>query len=49
MFTNVELMSTFTDRVLRSGGEKLNESEVEENLEKVVQLFSYRADKRFVC
>ena len=45
MFTNAELMSTFTDRVLRSGGEKLNEGEVEENLEKVVQLFSYLTDK----
>ena len=45
MFTNAELMSTFTDRIIRSGGEKLNEGEVEENLEKVVQLFSYLTDK----
>mmetsp|Transcript_28885 Transcript_28885/g.44415 ORF Transcript_28885/g.44415 Transcript_28885/m.44415 type:complete len:745 (+) Transcript_28885:78-2312(+) len=44
-FTNAELMSTFCDRVLKSGGEKLSESEVEENLDKIVQLFSYLTDK----
>lgn len=44
-FTNAELMSTFCDRILKSGGEKLSESEVEINLEKIVQLFSYLTDK----
>ena len=44
-FTNAELMSTFCDRILKSGGEKLNESEVEENLDRIVQLFSYLTDK----
>jgi len=44
-FTNAELLSTFCDRVLKSGGEKLSDAEVEENLEKVVQLFSYLTDK----
>jgi len=44
-FTNAELMSTFCDRILKSGGERLGETEVEENLERVVQLFSYLTDK----
>ena len=44
-FTNAELMSTFCDRILKSGGEKLSETEVEENLDKIVQLFSYLTDK----
>mmetsp|Transcript_14270 Transcript_14270/g.20375 ORF Transcript_14270/g.20375 Transcript_14270/m.20375 type:complete len:503 (+) Transcript_14270:756-2264(+) len=45
MYTTAELMSTFADRVLRSGGEKLNETEVEDNLDHIVQLFSYLTDK----
>jgi len=44
-YTNAELMSTFCDRILKSGGEKLSELEVEVNLEKIVQLFSYLTDK----
>jgi len=44
-YTNAELMSTFCDRILKSGGEKLSESEVEVNLEKIVQLFTYLTDK----
>ena len=44
-FTNAEFMSTYCDRILKSGGEKLSESEVEDNLEKVVQLFSYLTEK----
>lgn len=44
-FTNAELMSSFCDRVLKSGGEKLSESEVEESLDRIVQLFSYLTDK----
>jgi cullin 1 len=44
-FTNAELMSTFCDRVLKSGGEKLSETEVEENLDRIVQLFSYLTEK----
>lgn len=44
-FTNAELMSTFCDRILKSGGEKLNETEVEESLDRIVQLFSYLTDK----
>lgn len=44
-FTNAEFMSTYCDRILKSGGEKLSEAEVENNLEKVVQLFSYLTEK----
>jgi cullin 1 len=44
-FTNAELMSTFCDRILKSGGEKLSEQEVEESLDRIVQLFSYLTDK----
>ncbi len=44
-FTNAELMSTYCDRILKSGGEKLSEQEVEESLDRIVQLFSYLTDK----
>lgn len=44
-FTNAELMSTFCDRILKSGGEKLSETEVEQSLDKIVQLFSFLTDK----
>jgi len=41
-----ELMSSFCDRILKSGSpEKLSESEIEEYLEKTVTLFSYLTDK----
>ncbi len=48
-YSNAELLSTYCDRLLRSGGggpsEKLSDSQIEESLEKVVQIFSYLADK----
>jgi len=44
-YSNSELMSTFCDRILKSGGEKLSESEVEETLDRIVQIFSYLTDK----
>jgi len=44
-YSNAELMSTYCDRILKVGVEKFSESQVEENLEKVVQLFSYLTDK----
>ena len=43
--TNAELMSSFCDRILKSGGEKLGDEDVEAFLEKTVQLFSYLTDK----
>ena len=44
-FSNAELMSTFCDRVLKSGGQKLSETEVEQSLDRIVQLFSFLTDK----
>lgn len=44
-FTNAELMSTYCDRILKSGGEKLSEAEIEESLDRIVQLFTYLTDK----
>lgn len=43
---NADLMSSFCDEILKKGGEKLGgESEIEDFLEKIVQLFSYISDK----
>ncbi|RHY77671.1 hypothetical protein DYB38_000920 [Aphanomyces astaci] len=42
---SAKLMSTFCDRILKSGGEKLSDVQVEEYLEKVVHVFSYLTDK----
>mmetsp|Transcript_71001 Transcript_71001/g.199275 ORF Transcript_71001/g.199275 Transcript_71001/m.199275 type:complete len:622 (+) Transcript_71001:189-2054(+) len=44
-FTNADLMSSFCDRILKTGGEKLSDEDVESFLEKTVQLFSYLVDK----
>jgi cullin 1 len=44
-FTNADLMASFCDRILKTGGEKLSDEEVEAFLEKTVQLFSYLIDK----
>merc|ERR1719253_371365 len=44
-YSNAELMSTFCDRILKSGGEKLSETEVEQSLDQIVQLFSFLNDK----
>ena len=38
--TNADLMSSFCDRILKTGGEKLSDEDVEAFLEKTVQLFS---------
>lgn len=40
-----DLLSSFCDRLLKAGGERLTDSEVEEALEMTVQLFGYMADK----
>lgn len=44
-FSNAELMSTYCDRVLKSGGERLSENEVEVSLDQIVELFSYLTEK----
>eukprot|EP00607_Mallomonas_marina_P010807 CAMPEP_0182421016 /NCGR_PEP_ID=MMETSP1167-20130531/6181_1 /TAXON_ID=2988 /ORGANISM="Mallomonas Sp, Strain CCMP3275" /LENGTH=798 /DNA_ID=CAMNT_0024597697 /DNA_START=51 /DNA_END=2447 /DNA_ORIENTATION=+ len=44
-FPNADLLSSFCDRILKSGGEKLSDAEVETYLEKIVQLFFYLSDQ----
>lgn len=44
-FTTADLIATFCDRLLKSSSEKMSEQEIEELLEKSVQLFSYLSDK----
>lgn len=45
-YKTADLIATFCDRLLKSGStEKLSDSEIEEFLEKSVQLFSYLQDK----
>lgn len=45
-FNTADLISSFCDRLLKTGSsEKLSDHEVEEYLEKTVQLFSYLTDK----
>lgn len=46
-YTNAEMMSTFCDRILKTGGEKLSEKQVEDYLTKIVQLFSFLTDKDY--
>mmetsp|Transcript_9046 Transcript_9046/g.15294 ORF Transcript_9046/g.15294 Transcript_9046/m.15294 type:complete len:756 (-) Transcript_9046:308-2575(-) len=40
-----EIMASFCDSLLKSGGEKLGDDEIEAYLEKIVLLFSYLSDK----
>jgi len=43
--TNAELLSSFCDRILKSGGSKKSDTEIENYLERTVQLFSYLSEK----
>ncbi|KAH9259800.1 hypothetical protein BASA81_002222 [Batrachochytrium salamandrivorans] len=45
--TNAELMATYADSILKTGGgeDKLDESQIEDMLEKIVSLFSFLSDK----
>ncbi len=43
--TNATLMSSYCNKLLRTGGAKLSEEEIEEQLVKVIQVFSYLTDK----
>eukprot|EP00937_MAST-01D_sp_MAST-1D-sp2_P006022 g6022.t1 len=43
--STAELLSSFCDRILKSGGEKLSDADVEDYCKKVVDLFSYLTDK----
>jgi len=40
-----DMLSTFCDRILKSGGEKLNDDQMEDYCKQVVELFSYLTDK----
>ena len=42
--TTAELLSTFCDNIMKTGGDKL-EGEIDVNLDKIVMLFSYLSDK----
>lgn len=45
-FKTADLLSSFADRILKTGSsEKLSDSEIEDFLEKTVQMFSYLSDK----
>jgi len=43
--SNVELIAAYTDRVLRTGGDKLSEQEIEHESERIVALFTHISDK----
>jgi cullin 1 len=43
--SNSELLSSFCDQILKSGGEKLSQGQIEETMDKVIQLFVYLTDK----
>ncbi|GMH80749.1 hypothetical protein TL16_g08679, partial [Triparma laevis f. inornata] len=45
--TNAELISTYCDRLLKAGGEKLSEAEIEHYLDSIVELFTYLRDKDY--
>lgn len=40
-----DVLAAFCDRVLKTGGEKMSDSDAEDCLERTVQLFSYLTDK----
>jgi len=42
--TTAELLSTFCDNIMKTGGDKL-EGEIDTNLDKIVMIFSYLSDK----
>ena len=44
-FSNAEMICTYTDSLLKTGGAKLSEAQVEEQLDRVDQLFSFISDK----
>lgn len=44
-YSNTEMIATYADRVLRSGGEKLSEEQIESALDSVVALFTFITDK----
>ena len=43
--STADMLSSFCDRILKSGGEKLSDDQVEDYCRRVVELFSYLTDK----
>jgi cullin 1 len=43
--SNSELLSSYCDQILKSGGEKLSQGQIEETMDRVIQLFTYLRDK----
>jgi len=44
-YTTAELLSTFSDCILRKNAEKLSDEEIEDKIDKIVDLFSHLTDK----
>lgn len=44
-FSNAEMIAHFCDRILKPGGDKMGEAQIEELLERIVQLFAFISDK----
>ena len=44
-FSNAQMLSTFCDRILKTGGEKMSDEVIEKHLDDVVQLFGYLTEK----
>uniref|UniRef100_A0A7S1TYF3 Cullin family profile domain-containing protein n=1 Tax=Phaeomonas parva TaxID=124430 RepID=A0A7S1TYF3_9STRA len=44
-YKTADLLSSYCDRILKTGGEKMSDEMVEENLSKLVQLFGYLTEK----
>jgi cullin 1 len=44
-YTNVELIASYADRLLKSGGEALTEEQTEAEMDKVMALFTYVTEK----
>ena len=44
-YTNAQMLSTFCDRILKTGGEKMSDEVIEKLLDDVVQLFGYLSEK----
>ena len=45
----VHILAAFCDRVLKSGGEKVSDAEIDQYLESVVQLMVFLPDKDIFC
>lgn len=44
-FSNAEMIASYLNRVLTAGNDKLSDAQIEDSLDKAVQLFSYVSDK----